>query len=88
MLTAYLDASFGNDPVYVLGGYIGTVKQWDKFETEWQKMLKEESVSLFNPAGLESLQGEFSDWKPERKLKFQKRAYSIIHFEIHPIHFG
>jgi hypothetical protein len=31
MLTAYLDVSRGNEPVYVLGGFIGNVGQWDKF---------------------------------------------------------
>jgi hypothetical protein len=48
MLTAYLDVSRGNEPVYVLGGFIASVGNWNRFRSKWQRMLSDYKVTVYS----------------------------------------
>lgn len=84
MLTAYLDVSHGDEPVYVLGGYIGRVSEWGKFYGEWKRMLSDEGIKVYSPADLDLKDncgnriGRYAGWSDERVLALQQRAFEII----------
>jgi hypothetical protein len=42
MLQVFIDDSGrGVDPVFVLAGYVGRVRNWEDFSDRWQKVLKQ-----------------------------------------------
>ena len=79
-----MDVSRGPEPVYVLAGYIATVGHWNRFRTEWLRMLAEYDAPLFSPADLDLKDkngnriGLYKGWSDEKALAFQQRAFSII----------
>jgi hypothetical protein len=80
MLTAYFDDS-GTSPsnqVAVVAGYLGSVAQWERFNTRWAVLLRKYHVKALHRADLESFQKEFYGWTPERKTEFLKKAHAII----------
>ena len=84
MLTAYMDASKGAKPVYVLGGYIASVGQWDNARSKWLRMLSDYETKVFAPADLDLKTadgrriGTYKGWSDEKALAFQHRAFEII----------
>jgi hypothetical protein len=76
MLGAFFDDSgtHSDSPVVVMGGLLGTERQWDEFADRWQALLKEPlpgkpSLSQFHLYPCRRGQGEFIDYKlAERDL--------------------
>jgi hypothetical protein len=80
MLTAYFDDS-GTSPsqnVAVVAGYMGSVAQWDRFVVAWRLMLDEFGVRVIHRTDLESFEGEFKGWTPEKRTALVKKAQKII----------
>jgi len=67
MLQVFVDDSGrGVDPVFVLAGYVGRVRNWEDFSDCWQKALKERpAIRYLKATEAIWLQGEFRGWKPE-----------------------
>ena len=84
ILSAYLDASGSvNDPqceIFVVGGYVATEEQWEKFENHWQRALDEASVSHLHMKHFAHSLGEFKAWKGDepRRIRFLNRLIEII----------
>ncbi len=82
--TAYLDVSRGAEPVYVLGGYVASVAQWNRFRPKWLRMLSDYQTDMFVPADLDLKDksghriGRYKGWSDEKMLAFKQRAHRII----------
>jgi hypothetical protein len=80
MLTTYFDDS-GTSPaqdVAVVAGYVGSVIQWDRFKVAWRLMLDEFGIKAMHRTDLESFEGEFKGWTPERRKELVQKAQKII----------
>lgn len=82
---AYFDESYGNEDAYSVAGYIATIEQWKRFESEWVQMLAEFNVSHLRKSELEHLEGGFRQWKSlpkeeqaDAKKRINQKAISII----------
>ena len=53
-------------------GFVSRTKKWEKFETDWDTILKLEKVSSFHMTDFVSNKGEFKAWKgdSDRRKKF------------------
>ena len=80
IFTIYCDDS-GTDKhsrVASVAGYLGKVSQWEKFQKEWRKALREFGVRQMHRAELESFKGEFKQWNGTLRTKFLQRVQPII----------
>jgi hypothetical protein len=64
MLVAYIDDSnMTTKPVAVLGGWLGSAKEWAKFSDCWEKALwMKPRLRYFKLSEAQSLSGEFGGW--------------------------
>jgi hypothetical protein len=74
MLGAFFDDSgtHGDSPAVVMGGLLGTDRQWDDFAQRWQGLLEEPlpgkpPLSQFHLYSCRRGQGEFIDYKPAER---------------------
>jgi hypothetical protein len=85
---AFFDAS-GTDteqPVWAVGGWLGTADDWELLDSQWQKMIDgapwRESVPhdkrIYHATDLESCVGIYEGWTKDEKQRFQGEAYGII----------
>ena len=80
MFTIYCDDS-GTHPesrVAAVAGYIGKVGQWENFQKEWKKALKEFGIKEMHRTDLETWHNEFETWGPHLRNKFLQRIQPII----------
>ena len=52
-----------------VAGYVGTVNQWRRFETDWQVVLDRFGVHYFHMKEFTVSQGEFDGWDKQEKQK-------------------
>jgi hypothetical protein len=74
VLRAYCDESgFSQDPaqsVVAIGGCVGTLEAWEKFDGEWKTLLREFNVSELHMKNYAHSVGEFTIWENnERKRR-------------------
>ena len=64
MLQVYIDESGrGVEPVFVLAGYIGRVRNWESFSVEWQKLLsKSPKLTFLHMNEAQGLKDAFRGW--------------------------
>jgi len=70
MLRAFVDdsGSGGDSPWFVLAGYLGTVADWDAFDSEWQEVLcAEPRIEYFKMKQAERLRDQFEGFTPEQR---------------------
>jgi hypothetical protein len=83
IITIYCDDS-GTDPqnrVAVVAGYISNVGQWEIFNKEWARCLKDFKVNQMHRADLESFKGEFLEskgWSPNRRRAVLQKLHPIM----------
>lgn len=70
VFSAYFDAS-GNKRKTVLTvvGFVARVKKWDRFNDEWNAILKSEGVSAMHMTDFVSSKGEFISWNGQSKRR-------------------
>jgi len=80
MLTAYFDDSGTSptDPVAVVAGYLASARMWNRFNEQWESLLRKYEITKVHRAELENFKGEFANWKPARRTEFVKKAHAII----------
>ena len=85
MLGAFFDDS-GTDsrsPVVVIGGLLGTEEQWDVFEAQWNRLLKNPvptrpPLKQFHLGPCRARQGEFADHNLAERDRVTYRFRSVI----------
>jgi Protein of unknown function (DUF3800) len=77
---AYVDDSRQTDPpIYVLGGYLSTAKDWAAFSNEWAEALAEiPALEYFKMSEANARLGEFAGAYPEVVNYRVSRLYAII----------
>lgn len=58
MLTAYSDDSHG-EGIYVVAGYVASLRQWRQFDREWYRVLKHHGLKSFHTVEAYSAHGEY-----------------------------
>jgi hypothetical protein len=79
--TSYFDEGGGKDHGFTLvGGYISTVEQWERFEVDWKLFLISYKVPYFHMAQLSQFKEPFAKWKgsPNFRARFLHEAAEII----------
>jgi hypothetical protein len=68
MITAYFDASESQQGtrVMTIGGCVSTVSKWEKFEIEWNAVLKKYDVPYLHMKEFNGCTGVFSQWKDRK----------------------
>ena len=86
MFRAYLDESY-SDRVFSIGGYFGSERAWEGFDSEWKDVLDRYSLSVFHASEWESLYGEFQGWSLDKKISCIRELIAVIaNHEIIGIH--
>src|SRR4051812_40938009 len=62
----------------VVCGYVGITRQWDKFESDWKRVLVKAGLSAFHAAQCTAKEGEFAGWTWERGDRVYRQLISII----------
>lgn len=62
----------------VVGGYVATAEDWQKFGQKWSILLSREHIKILHRVDLENFSGEFEGWKRDRQIKVIKIAHGII----------
>ena len=77
----------GGDARYlVLGGYIGSPRQWGLFDAEWRKVLGKyhvpafHAIKFFQQAYWQSRSSPYHGWSDEKGIAFLARLLEIIDF--------
>ena len=80
MFTAYFDESgtHAEASTVVVGGYVASIENWEKFENLWAELLSRESIKILHRTDMERLEGEFAGWDKARQIKTVQDANSII----------
>lgn len=90
VLNAFVDdsGSGGDSPWFVLAGYIGTVEQWEQFETDWRSTLDADpKIEYFKMREAESLKDQFANFSPaERDAKIDSLIVSINRYALQAIY--
>jgi hypothetical protein len=81
MFLAYFDKSGDVDQVAtVVGGYLATVTEWERFDVDWRLLLAKEGVPYFHMKEFVACRGVFSTgWDNEtRRSRFLSQLCEII----------
>jgi hypothetical protein len=68
----------GGSPVISVGGYLSKPTRWQKFTSEWNRVLKPSKIKVFHASECNARSGEFQDWTREERDKLVKRLLPII----------
>jgi hypothetical protein len=78
IVTIYIDESGTHDSgVTILGGWVGRLGQWAKFDPQWKRLLKRNRLTCFHSKEMRHTQGEFRGWKVHQKQNFIEKAAKI-----------
>lgn len=81
--TAYFDASGKKDshPSVTVAGSVASARKWERFEGEWNAVLKKHHVKEFHATDFAASLGEYKDWKgdTEKRSSFLRSLVAIIH---------
>jgi hypothetical protein len=80
MLNAYIDDSNMNmPPVCVLGGWIGTVKEWASFSDSWVEALwMKPRLDYFKLTEAQNFTGQFNGWSEQSRDERLRLLVKII----------
>ncbi len=81
MFSAYFDASGGPDQhATVVGGYLATVEEWERFDVDWRLLLAKEDLPYFHMKEFTANRKVFSTgWDNEtRRSRFLRQLSEII----------
>lgn len=76
----YSDASGGLiNAAKVISGYIASVEDWQRFDTDWKLTLAHDNVPYFHMKEFAHFKGPYSDWKGQdtRRANFLARLVSV-----------
>jgi len=70
ILTAYLDESgtHAGSPVTIMAGIMGNARQWQRFQTEIDRLRRKYRFRFFHAKELKSRSGDFQGWPVEKCL--------------------
>lgn len=79
MFTAYFDDSGTHEgsKVTVVAGYISTVEQWKKLESEWRDVLNDAGIEFFRMSKYESKHGPYEGWDEFKRKRVLERLILI-----------
>jgi len=80
MFVAYFDESGTQrgSPVVAVAGFLAPVKQWERFQAEWARVLQQEGLSFFHATDWENRQGQFKGWDNDQRIAVYKKLTGII----------
>ena len=79
-LQAFIDDSGrGQDPAFVLAGWIASPEQWAEFSDEWKRMLRQSPrIEFFKMHQAWWRKGQFSDWEIADRDQKVAALYAVI----------
>src|ERR1700688_4403803 len=81
MLTCYFDEAGGDDHHFmVVAGYVASVEQWERFESDWKIVLARYDVPYLHMKEFAHFKGPFTKWKsqPGTRARFLNSAADVI----------
>jgi hypothetical protein len=77
MLSCYFDEAGGVDQGFiVVSGYVSTVEQWQRFETDWRLFLAKFDVPYLHMKSFAHFKGPFAKWKGNEGTRSQFLSYA------------
>ncbi len=80
-ITSYFDASGGVEHSgIIVAGYISTIAEWQRFDVEWRKVLREFNVCYFHMKEFAHSVGEFDGWRGDepRRRRFINALIGVL----------
>ena len=79
LLIVYIDESgtHGDAGLMILGGVVGTLSQWHRFDELWRRRLRNQSLTHFHGKDVLHRSGELRGWSQERRDIFVDRCSDI-----------
>lgn len=80
MIKLFVDESGTHEgsPIVSVAGYMARGLKWQKFTTEWRRVLKPRGIEIFHATDCAALRGEFQGWTPENRDKLVRSLLPII----------
>jgi hypothetical protein len=78
IVTVYIDESGTHDSgVTIMGGWVGRLGQWARFDPKWRKLLRRNGLTYFHSRKMRQSKAEFKGWKLEKKWAFTQAAAAL-----------
>ncbi len=71
---------------YVVGGFFGNQKTWEKVELRWRRKNSLEGVERFHAAHLNAGTWEYDDWTKARRIRYSKEMLRILKDQRNNLH--
>jgi len=81
MFTGYFDEAGGEDHGFtVVTGWIASIREWERFETDWKILLAKYNLPYFHMKEFSQSKGPFESWYKQegRRSNFLRLAVEII----------
>jgi hypothetical protein len=80
ILRAYFDGGTRQKAprVAYIGGYLGRVQDWIRFNTKWRAFLRNNDLEVFHMAQYVARKGPYLGWSDARRLAVIRRALALI----------
>jgi hypothetical protein len=76
VVNLYADESY-NDEIFVMGGYVAKLGQWNRYEKDWARLLKRAKISRFHSKEMVDRDNEFKGWADGDEIAFCKAAEKL-----------
>jgi hypothetical protein len=76
IVNLYADESY-NDDIFVMGGYIARLGQWNRYEADWRKLLKQAGISYFHSKEMVDRDNQFKYWTGGDEIAFCVKAEKL-----------
>jgi hypothetical protein len=77
LVSGYFDDSQSTGDVWVVGGYVGYLNQWDHFEQLWGSALDKHEVPYFHMREMADPSGPFAKWLPPEAHQDERTAFFV-----------
>jgi hypothetical protein len=76
IVNLYADESY-NDDIFVMGGYVAKLGQWNRLEGDWKRLLKQARIPYFHSKEMVDRDNAFKDWTDQDEIAFCSHAEKL-----------
>jgi hypothetical protein len=76
IVNLYIDESYNQD-IFILGGYIAKLGQWNSFDYKWNRLLKKYQIRYFHSTEMVDRDGDFAKWNHNTEIAFCSEAEEL-----------
>jgi hypothetical protein len=70
--------NIGDIESFTVGGLLAPIRQWNKFEKEWNRVLREAGVPFFHMTDFKNRKKAYKDWSKDKRDRVLNEFIDII----------